>query len=516
MSPRERPLPSSSPPRWPGALAWLLAGAAMVALDGQVGLASQACLLILGAAFAALWWPVWLGLPASVAAVLAFNVAFIEPRGSVLVDVRQDAVLLVAMLVVATLVGWLVARQRALALSEAAHAARSAAMRAFAERLREAGDDTACADALRAQAVAGLADAEASVLLAGGGHETPRLVGEAVGDALAGLRLVLASGRALGAGSGLHEEQPAWYLPLPGRAGAVGALRVGWRGDAPPGTEARERVVALCEQAGPAIEHARAMDAARAAREDARAEALRSTLLAAISHDHRTPLAAILGAASALHDQAGRLSEPQVRRLAGRIVEESRQLVQLTENTLQLARLGMAPGSVARDWESAEELVGELARRLRARGEGERLALRVTPGLPLVRVEAGLVVQLLENLVGNALRHGGDGVVLVSARRLGGGLVLAVADRGPGLPLALGERAFAPFQRGADLAGPADGSRGDRRGAGLGLALCRAIAEVHGARLAYRDRRGGGACFALLLPTPATPAGPDAEAAGWA
>lgn len=515
MSPRD-PRPTVDPaPRWPGAVAWLLAGAAMAGLDGHVGLASLACLLILGAAFAALWWPAWLALPASVVAVLAFNVAFIEPRGSVLVDVRQDAVLLVAMLVVAALVGWLVARQRALVQSEAVHAARSAAMRAFAERLREAGDETSCADALRLQAL-GEVDGEACVLVAGGDPAGPHVVGEAGGDALAGLWLVLASGRALGPGSGLHEEQAAWYLPLPGRAGPVGALRLAWRGEMPPPDAARERIVALCEQAGPAIERARAMDAARAAREDARAEAVRSTLLAAISHDHRTPLAAILGAASALHDQAGRLSEPQVRRLAGRIVEESRQLVQLTENTLQLARLDMAPGSVARDWEAAEELVGELARRMRARGEGARLALRVTPGLPLVRVEAGLVVQLLENLVGNAMRHGGDGPVEVAARRLGGGLVLAVADRGPGLPPVVGERAFAPFQRGVDPSGPADGSGGDRRGAGLGLALCRVIAEVHAARFAYRPRRGGGACFVLLLPTPAPPAGPDTEAAAWA
>jgi two-component system sensor histidine kinase KdpD len=488
------PANAAPPRRWPAALVWALAWGAMLALDGRLDLANLALILVLAAAAAALWWPAWLSMLGCALAVLAFNVVFVPPRGTLDVDITQHALLLMTMLGVGLLVSLLVARQRGLADLAREQTARVEQLRRLGEALRDHDDPRRLAPLLR-QTLAELSGTAAAVMLApqdsAAQAETAPIEGVASTEQRLGLWLALRHREALGPGSGRHEDQPAWYLPLRGRAGCQGAALLPWPQDAAPPPGLREHAQALCDQVGLALERAAALSAAAAAREAARAQALQNTLLAAVAHDHRTPLATILGAATALHDQAERLSPPQQRRLAATIADEATQLARLTDNTLQLARLG-APGLVLNtDWESAEELVGTALSRLRQRGRGERVTARVEPGLPLLRCDAVLIVQLLDNLVDNALKHGGSGAVDIVARRIGGQLLLAVKDRGPGVPAAERERIFEPFAR---------GEAHRERGAGVGLALCRAIAEAHGGSLRCRARGHGGASFECLLP----------------
>jgi two-component system sensor histidine kinase KdpD len=265
----------------------------------------------------------------------------------------------------------------------------------------------------------------------------------------------------------------------------------------------------LCDQLGAALERGAANRATAAAQQLAHDHALRNTLLTAISHDHRTPLATILGAASALHDQDERLSAQQRRRLATTIVDEATQLARLTDNTLQLARLGSTGVALQCDWESVEELVGSVLRRLRQRSPHRRVTVNLEAALPLLRCDAVLMVQLLDNLVDNALTHGGaDAAVEVVAQRAGADVLIAVRDRGPGVPVAQGERIFDTFYRGprvASTTGDADIDAA-RPGAGVGLALCRAIATAHAGQLRLRHRRRGGSSFELTLPVHESPA----------
>jgi two-component system sensor histidine kinase KdpD len=230
---------------------------------------------------------------------------------------------------------------------------------------------------------------------------------------------------------------------------------------------------------------------------------VRNALLAAISHDYRTPLAAIMGAGSSLAEQGDRLSVEQRSRLARTIVEESVQLSRLTDNTLQLARLD-APGvHLQLDWESAEEIVGTVLRRMRARDAERRIYARLEPGLPLVRCDALLLAQLLENLVDNALKYSAaPAPIEVVVRRQAGHIVFAVRDRGPGVDAAWRERIFDAFQRGERPAGLDDSAR---RGAGVGLAVCRAIARAHGGELKLMPRGRGGSSFECWLPEQAPP-----------
>ena len=508
------PGPSSYPPRWPAALAWALGWAALLALDGRIDLANQALLLVLTATVAAVWSGPWTSLIANAAAVLAFNYAFVPPRGAFAVGLHQHVVLLVTMLAVSWIVALLMARLRRHAAHATEHAQRS-------DRLRRLGEDLRAADSANAQAAAlqaALSDqgGRVSVLLPStapaDGDE--HLVGDASPDEAAGMRLCQREGRAMGPGTGRHEEQPAWYLPLRGRQGCHGAalVRLAAADVPPPGL--LDHAQALCDQLGAALEHSAAMSAAAAARDLAQAQGLRNTLLTAISHDHRTPLATILGAASALHDQGERLSPAQRERLATTIVDEATQLSRLTDNTLQLARLGSAGLALQRDWESLEELVGTAVRHARQRHANLQIKARVEPGLPLLRCDALLMVQLLDNLVDNAAKHGSaNEAIEVLARRIGEQVLIAVRDRGPGVPLAVRDRIFETFQRG-DVSSPSGTGHAPRAGAGIGLALCRAAAQAHGGELRLRPRSHGGSSFELRLPVETAPTSQAGAEAG--
>ncbi len=474
----------------------------MFLLDGRIDLANMALILVLGATVAALWSAPRASLAACAIAVLAFNVAFVPPRGAFAVDLHQHALLLVTMLTVSWVVTLLVARLSRHVTQAMDNARRSDRLRALGEALR-ATDDPAVQAAALQEALSQLHGARTTVLASGMNadgserHSPFRLFGVATPDEAAGLRLCQKDGRAMGPGTGRHDEQPAWYLPLRGARGTRGAALVRPAAGAADGL--LDHVQAMCDQLGAALERSAALHAAAAAREQAQDHALRITLLTAISHDHRTPLATILGAASALRDQGDRLSAAQRGQLAATIVDEATQLSRLTDNTLQLARLDAGRLALQRDWESVEEMVGTVLRRVRQRDAGQRVKARVEPGLPLLRCDAVLMVQLLDNLVDNALKHGGgQGPVEVMARRLGQAVLIAVRDRGCGVPAAHRERIFGLFQRG-DRAAVPGGEAGARPGAGVGLALCRAIARAHGGELRLRPRRHGGSSFELQL-----------------
>lgn len=502
-----------------GGLVWALACLAMLGLDGRIDLAHQALVLVLGGALAGLWWPAWAALAAAALAVPAFNALLVPPRGSLWVERWQDALLLALMAATLAVVLGLITSLRRQAGQARLHQARAEQLRQLGEVLRETGQPLAHAGALQ-QALATLTGAPSVLLLCRRWPPDAPLtaddvdqVGNADDDETTGLWLGLRQGQALGPGTGRHAGLDHWVLPLRGGAGearpAPGAallrLAPAHRGDA----ALRAHAQALCDQMGVALQRRFSRQAAEAASAQAQLQAVRNALLTAISHDFRTPLAAILGAASSLQDQGQRLDAQQRGVLAGRIVQEAGHLSRLADNTLQLARLD-APGVVLRrDWESAEELVGTVLRRARQRAPGRQLRARLEPDLPLLHGDAMLLTQLLDNLVDNALQHTPpDSPIELLVRRAPAagdappGVVLAVRDRGPGVPPAWRERIFDVFQRGEPRAGvPAQ-----RPGIGVGLAVCRAIARAHGGDLRLRARSHGGSSFECQLPGAAQPA----------
>ncbi|WOB08585.1 sensor histidine kinase [Piscinibacter gummiphilus] len=492
---------------------WALAWAAMAALDGQVALSGLAMLLVLASALATLWLPIGASLLATAAAVTAFNWCFVPPRHTFAIDLRQDALLLAGMLAVSWVVAAVVARQRQVAAQSRAHALQAEQLRQLGDALRDADDPAAQAGTLRDALTQLLGTPPALLVLRGAlpaqdDVQATLVLGEPDAHVLSGLWHCTRQAQAFGPGTGRHADLPEWYLPLRGRQAAFGAVRIGFEALAPPDEPLRVQAQALCDQMGLALQRAQARREATEAQRHAQLQGVRNAMLAAISHDYRTPLAAIMGAASSLHEQGARLSAAQRERLAQSIVDETAQLSRLTDNTLQLARLDTPGVPLQLDWESAEEIVGNVLRRARRHDPTRRARARLEPGLPLVRCDAILLTQLLDNLVDNALKYSpAEAPVEVLVRRQGAHVVFAVRDRGPGIAPGWRERVFEVFQRGEFAP-----HGGQRRGAGVGLAVCRAIARAHGGELKLRPRGHGGTSFECWLPEGTPPSIAEAPA----
>jgi two-component system sensor histidine kinase KdpD len=262
----------------------------------------------------------------------------------------------------------------------------------------------------------------------------------------------------------------------------------------------RELVRALARQITGPLERARLAARADGARLAAESERLRSTLLSSVSHDLRTPLAAITGAASGLLVDPA--PGPELRReLASTVLEEAERLNRLVGNLLDMTRLEAGTLEPKREWHSLEEVVGGALARVERYAGGRRLVAQVSEDLPLVPIDAVLVEQALVNLLENALRHGGaEGVVKVSARVDAGAALVEVQDDGPGFPPRDAERIFDKFYRAAR--GP---------GTGLGLAIARAIVTAHGGRIWAEVLRPRGAAFRFTLPLGEAPPPPPAD-----
>jgi two-component system sensor histidine kinase KdpD len=228
-------------------------------------------------------------------------------------------------------------------------------------------------------------------------------------------------------------------------------------------------------------------------------EKLRSSLLSAVSHDLRTPLAGIAGAASSLAETADSLPVATQRELLDTICEESKRLSLLVENLLHMTRLTSGTIQVDRHWQPVEEVIGSALQRLDASLSGRAVDVQLDDHLPLGHFDELLVEQALVNLLDNAVKYSDPGTpILITAERSGDGIVIAVSDRGHGLANGDEEQVFTMFYRGA-------GARPDRRGSGLGLAICQAVVRAHGGTISAGNRSGGGSTFRFTIPPAGQP-----------
>ncbi|MEH0168445.1 DUF4118 domain-containing protein [Roseateles microcysteis] len=253
-----------------------------------------------------------------------------------------------------------------------------------------------------------------------------------------------------------------------------------------------------------ALERVHYVEVAQGALVQIESERLRNSLLSALSHDLRTPLAVVYGMAQTLAAQPD--LDGQARELALTLSQQSQRVGAMVNNLLDMARLQSGAVRLNLQWQPLDEVVGSSLQALEQVLVGHRIELDLPKGLPLLNLDAALMERVLGNLLENAAKYTPPGsVIRIAARNPDGKLHLEVADNGPGLPAAQIDRLFDKFTRGE--------RESSTPGVGLGLAICRAIVEAHGGRIwaEAAEVSGGGARFCIELPLGQPPEMPEIE-----
>jgi two-component system sensor histidine kinase KdpD len=302
-----------------------------------------------------------------------------------------------------------------------------------------------------------------------------------------------------GLGTATLPSAEALYLPLLASRGVIGVL--GIRPAQPRRLLAPEQVYLLetfASQTALAIERAALAEEAQRAQLQIETERLRSSLLSSVSHDLRTPLAAVIGAASSLLDSDTVLDAPTRRELLQTIYDEADRLNRLVNNLLHMTRLESGSVQVEKEWQPLEEVIGAALTRLEARLHAHPLTTHLPADLPLVPLDSVLIEQVLINLLDNAIKHTPPGTpITISAWATPDTVTVEVADHGPGLPAGDEQRIFEKFYRAQRAV--------EHSGVGLGLTICRGIIAAHGGRIWAENRPDGGVALRFTLPVPGTP-----------
>jgi two-component system sensor histidine kinase KdpD len=430
-------------------------------------------------------------------AVVAFNVCFIPPRFTFAVaDVRHlltFAVMFAAGLVISTLVVRLRQQQRDAIIRER----RTSRLQAFTRDVA-AADNVADVATVLARHLEDTLDVAAAVLVPDPDEGLVAVAGLTPVSAqeITVARWAFDHREVAGHGTDTLAGANALCVPLIAGDTAVGVLAIQRRRGTPPrlGVDQRQLIDVLARQAALAIARVQFAAQAHEAALRARTEELRSSLLSAVSHDLRTPLSVITGAATSLVQHGDTLAPSARTDLLLTIVEDARRLERVLSNLLQLTRVetGLTP---AREWVPAEEIIGAALTRTEEIRRGRPVETDV-PSELLLKIDPVLFEQVLINLIENATKHGAPPFT-IRARCGDGDVAIEIADRGPGLPGGETARLFDKFVRAS--AAP---------GAGLGLAVVRAIVQAHGGSVMAENRPDGGAVFRVLVPMPVPPVTP--------
>jgi two-component system, OmpR family, sensor histidine kinase KdpD len=286
----------------------------------------------------------------------------------------------------------------------------------------------------------------------------------------------------------------AMWFPVLGISGPLAVIGLKLETSFDQKSEQGLLLSACARELATAIERTRLAKDAHRARLDAETEWLRSSLLSAVSHDLKTPLAGIVASGTTLLEHEGQLDADASRSLVSAMVREGERLGQLLQNLLSLSRLESPTIQLRKTPEAVEDIVASALSRLEDALTTRQLKVDLPADLPWVLVEPTLVEQVLLNLLENALRYTPASSSIEVLARAGEGVVkLRVSDSGPGILEREREKVFEKFFRGS-RAGASDG------GAGLGLAICRAVVRAHGGGIAISERQGGGTTVEFTLP----------------
>ena len=317
------------------------------------------------------------------------------------------------------------------------------------------------------------------------------------GKELSVARWVCDNRHAAGLGTDTLPAAKALYLPMIASTGVVGVIGVlpenSKNGFDPEDIHFLESFV---NQTAMAMERVILAKEAHEERLRAEAQNVRNTFLSSVSHDLRSPLAVVSGAASTLLEKDTSLDQSARLELLRTIHEETDRLERIIRNVLNLTRLESGAIMVRKEWQPLEEIIGVILNRFSDRLKERPLELKIPPDLPIIPFDTLLMEQVLSNLMENALRHTPAGTPIeITVTPQESAVMIEITDRGPGIPAHEEEAIFNKFTR----------STNTRMGAGIGLSICRAIIEAHGGRIWVENRSDGGAAFKFVIPVEGTP-----------
>ncbi|MGH6762120.1 MAG: DUF4118 domain-containing protein [Phyllobacterium sp.] len=305
--------------------------------------------------------------------------------------------------------------------------------------------------------------------------------------------------RAAGRGADTLPGAKRLYLPLKTGRTAIGVIGLDNDKNGPLLTPEQQRLFdALADQAAVAIERIQLVADVDQAKLAAEADRLRSALLTSISHDLKTPLSAIMGAAGTLKDYSLALPEPDRVDLLSTVVDESERLNRFIANLLDMTRIESGAMEPRTALHFVGDIVGTALRRASKITVRHEVEIDIHPDLPMVKIDPVLFEQVLFNLLDNAAKYAPEGSsIRIRGWADGGFVTLQVIDEGPGIPPGDVERVFDSFYR---------VRKGDhvRAGTGLGLSICRGFTEAMGGTITASNRtERSGAVFTIKLPVPA-------------
>lgn len=457
-------------------------------------------------------------LPSALAAAgmssLAFNFFFTEPRLTFSIYRTGELVTVLVFLAMAIIGGNLASRLRAQVAALRATNEQSRVLLALSKRLAEAPDLVAVRG-VAVEAIATFERVPACLLMSGSEPGDLGVVASAPEPVTLGDKERAAAGWALehGRASGYHSEtlpSIGWrFLPLKLEETCYGVLGVKLS-ELPtrPGTEQLLLLDALANQVTLTLARTQLTSSLERARVAEETERLRSALLASVSHDLRTPLSSMIGAASTLHDLGERLSETDKRELLDAVLGEGQRLNRYIENLLDMTRLGHGTLKLERDWVTLADIVAAALRRTRELLGGLSVIRDISADLPLLYVHPALIEQALVNVIENAARFSPvAGEVLIAGRREQDRLLIMVTDQGSGIPEKDRKRVFDMFFSGK-------GGDTGRHGSGLGLAICHGMIGAHGGSIEALAGPGDcGTTIAIRLPLYDLPEAPEEERA---
>ncbi|MBK7581610.1 MAG: sensor histidine kinase KdpD [Myxococcales bacterium] len=474
-------------------------GLALV-LRGLMDLPDLEMLFLLAVMVAAVWFGRGPSILAAALGVASYDFFFVTPLHTFSVDDRRYFLTFGMMFAVSFAMSELAGRLRRQQRDAQAREERTAVLYALTRELSSTGEPARIA-AIAARHAADIFSAKAIVLGVSADGELHPL-----GTSPEGAQLDV---KDLGVAKWSHEHDALAGLAtdtLPGAEALCSPLRAGQsrlgvlalvpQDKAELRSDQRGFLDVLCRQVALALERARLSEEAKQSALRARTEEMRSSLLSAVSHDLRTPLASITGAATSLRDDANLGIETKAE-LVESIVDQAERLEHLVANLLDMTRLESGGFALRRDWVPLDEMIGSALTRLEVRLGARKVMVSIAADVPLVSVDPVLFEQVFVNLFENAVKYTPAGSPIeIDARSDGERVEISVIDHGPGLPSGAETRVFDKFYRGPHIG---------VSGAGLGLPICKGIVEAHGGTIGAETRSSGGAVFHISIPRGGTP-----------